>query len=144
MSSSHEKKLVYLLNCTSRFKRVVCISCRPRLDVHKGEGVRRMWTHVERGVKNLIFCKWMAPYILRFPPFLFNFPHSLQVPLFLRCSYVLTLNFLPPTKMLHFLPPKLTKPFISPLNDKIISSIKWEWWRLLLHSHHGMDAYELI
>ena len=30
-----------------------------------GRGVRLMWTHVDRGVKNLIFLgchKWMAPY----------------------------------------------------------------------------------
>src|SRR6218665_3645705 len=54
-----------------------------------------------------------------FPPFLFNFPpiYSSSSPIF-RCSYVLTLNFLLPTKMLHFLPPKLTKSFVSPLNDK--------------------------
>src|SRR6218665_3449331 len=25
-------------HCTSHFKRAVCISCRPRVDVHKGEG----------------------------------------------------------------------------------------------------------
>src|SRR6218665_3860406 len=36
-------------HCTSRFKRAVCISCRPRVDVHMGEGVRPMWTHVDRG-----------------------------------------------------------------------------------------------
>src|SRR6218665_997641 len=44
-------------------------------------------------------------------------PYSSSSPIF-RCFYVLTLNFLLPTKMLHFLPPKLTKPFVSPLNDK--------------------------
>src|SRR6218665_1587867 len=54
---------------TSHFKRAVCISCRPCVDVHKGEGVRPMWTHVDRGrgVKNVIICglhKWMAPYLL--------------------------------------------------------------------------------
>ena len=27
-------------HCTSHFKRAVCISCRQRVDVHKGEGVR--------------------------------------------------------------------------------------------------------
>src|SRR6218665_3764930 len=53
-------------HCTSHFKRAVCISCRPRVDVHKGwgGGVRPMWTG-GRGVKNLIFCgrhKWMTPY----------------------------------------------------------------------------------
>jgi len=25
-------------HCTTRFKRVMCISCRPHVDVHKGEG----------------------------------------------------------------------------------------------------------
>src|SRR6218665_2311079 len=29
---------------TSRFKRAMCISCRPHVDVHKGEGVWPMWT----------------------------------------------------------------------------------------------------
>jgi len=35
------------------------------VDVHKGEGVRPMWTEGSR-VKNVIFCgrhKWMAPNI---------------------------------------------------------------------------------
>src|SRR6218665_387211 len=27
-------------NCTSHFKRAVCISCRPHVDVHRGEGGR--------------------------------------------------------------------------------------------------------
>src|SRR6218665_2573132 len=35
-------------HCTSHFKRAVCISCRPCVDVHKGEGgsgpCGRMWT----------------------------------------------------------------------------------------------------
>jgi len=35
-------------HCTSRFKKVMCISCRPHVDVHKGEGVDgscgRIWT----------------------------------------------------------------------------------------------------
>ena len=32
------------------------ISCRPHVNVHKGEGVRLMWMHVDRGgVKNPIF-----------------------------------------------------------------------------------------
>jgi len=51
--------------CTSRFKRAMCISCRPHVDVHKmSEGGL---DHVDRGpevVKNPIFCgrhKWMAP-----------------------------------------------------------------------------------
>src|SRR6218665_31879 len=55
-------------HCTSHFKRAACISCRPRVDVHKGaEGsgpCGRMWTE-GGGVKNLIFCgrhKWMTPY----------------------------------------------------------------------------------
>src|SRR6218665_179803 len=38
---------------TSRFKRAMCISYQPHVDVHKGGGVWLMWTHVE-GVKNLI------------------------------------------------------------------------------------------
>src|SRR6218665_3023737 len=38
--------------CTSHFKRAVCISCQPRVDVHKGDGVRPMRTG--EGVKNLI------------------------------------------------------------------------------------------
>src|SRR6218665_1219008 len=87
------------------------------------EEVRPMWTHVDRGegVKNLIFCgrhKWMAHYALRFPPFLFNFPLFFKFSPIFRCSYVLTLNFLLPTKKLHFRPPKLTKSFVSPLSDK--------------------------
>ena len=44
-------------------------------------------------------------------------PYSTSSPIF-KCSYVLTLNFLLPTKMLHFLSSKLTKSFVSPLNDK--------------------------
>src|SRR6218665_2519671 len=57
-------------NCTSHFKRAVCISCRPCVDVHKGEGGL---AHVDAcgqgggGVKNVIFCgrhKWMAPYFM--------------------------------------------------------------------------------
>ena len=44
----------------------MCISCRPHVDVYKGEGIRLMWTHVVRGrgVKTLIFWgrhKWIAP-----------------------------------------------------------------------------------
>src|SRR6218665_2606902 len=65
------------------------------------------------------FCgrhKWMAPYTLRFAPVPVQCPPILQVSPIFRCSYVLTLNFLPPTKILRFLPPKL--PFVSPLNDK--------------------------
>ena len=52
-------------HCTSRFKRAMCISCRPHVDVHKGgEGP----AHVDAcgqgvgEVKNLIFCghhKWV-------------------------------------------------------------------------------------
>jgi len=48
-------------HCSSRFKRAMCISCRPHVDVHRGEG---SLAHVDTGVKNLIFCrhhKWMAP-----------------------------------------------------------------------------------
>src|SRR6218665_896084 len=51
----------------------MCISCRSRVDVHKGEGglaVWHMWTHVDRGrgVRNLIFCgryKWISPRAIR-------------------------------------------------------------------------------
>ena len=71
----------------------------------------------EGGHKPDSFCerhKWMAPYILRFPPAPVQFPPILQVPPIFRCSYVLTLNFLPPTKMLHFL------PINFPLNDKFL------------------------
>jgi len=44
-------------HCTSHFKRAVCISCRPCVDVHKGEGDP---DHVDacgqgEGVKNVIF-----------------------------------------------------------------------------------------
>src|SRR6218665_1304934 len=89
-------------------------------------GVRPMWTHVDRGegVMNLIpflnvINGWpLIPYTLRFPPAPVQFPPILQVPFIFRCSYVLTLNFLLPTKMLHILPPNMTKPFVSPLNDK--------------------------
>ena len=34
-------------HCTSRFKRAMCISCRPHVDVHKG-ALWLMWTHVDR------------------------------------------------------------------------------------------------
>ena len=34
-------------HCTSRFKRAMCISCRPHVDVYKG--VLLIWTHVDRG-----------------------------------------------------------------------------------------------
>ena len=37
------------IHCTSRFKRAMCISCRPHVDVHKWEGVWLMWTLVDRG-----------------------------------------------------------------------------------------------
>src|SRR6218665_3432420 len=54
-------------HCTSHFKRAVCISCRPCVDVHKGGGgsgpCGRMWTG-GGGSKTLFFCgrhKWMAP-----------------------------------------------------------------------------------
>src|SRR6218665_3293496 len=58
--------------CTSHFKRAVCISCRlrPRVDVHKGGGgsgpCGPMWTE-GRGLKNPIFRgrhKWMTPSVL--------------------------------------------------------------------------------
>jgi len=39
-------------HCTSRFKRVMCISCRPHVDVHKG----RSPAHVDRGwIKKMMF-----------------------------------------------------------------------------------------
>src|SRR6218665_201519 len=45
---------------TSRFKRAMCISYRPDVDVHKGEGSgpsSLLWAHVNRGegVENPIF-----------------------------------------------------------------------------------------
>ena len=47
-------------HCKSRFRRAMCISCRPHVDVHKG-----CLAHVDRGkgVKIPIFLrhKWMAP-----------------------------------------------------------------------------------
>src|SRR6218665_3524678 len=57
-------------HCTSHFKRAVCISCRPCVDVHKVGGGPG---HVDacgqgEGVKNVIFCgrhKWMAPNLAR-------------------------------------------------------------------------------
>src|SRR6218665_1688789 len=53
-------------HCTSHFKRAMCITgtCRLHVDLHKGEGVWLMWTHVDREVKNLISLwqrKRMAP-----------------------------------------------------------------------------------
>ena len=63
-------------HCTSRFRRAMCISCRPHVDVHKGEGSAgscgRMWTGGGE-VKNPIFCgchKWMA---------LMGYYHSLDI-----------------------------------------------------------------
>ena len=57
-------------HCTSRFRRAMCISCRLQLDIHKGEGIWLMWTHVDGGRESKIrfFCgrhKWMAPMSLR-------------------------------------------------------------------------------
>jgi len=50
-------------HCTNRFKRAVWISCRPRVDVHKGEGGL---AHVDRGggQKPDFYGrhKWMTPY----------------------------------------------------------------------------------
>ena len=40
-------------HCTSCFKRVMCISCRPHVDVHKGVGGWLMWTG---GSKIRFFC----------------------------------------------------------------------------------------
>jgi len=52
-------------HCTSRFKRALCISCRPHVDFHKGRRVWLLWTHVDRGRGQIwFFCgrhKWMAP-----------------------------------------------------------------------------------
>src|SRR6218665_3611387 len=55
---------------TSHFKRAVCISCRPYVDVHKGGGgsgpCGRMWTEGGGGQKRDFFCgrhKWMAPIV---------------------------------------------------------------------------------
>src|SRR6218665_2054715 len=45
--------------CTSHFKKAVCISCRPCVDVHKGGGESgpcgRMWTRGRRGQKRDFF-----------------------------------------------------------------------------------------
>src|SRR6218665_270650 len=45
--------------CTSHFKRAVCISCRPCVDVHKGGGgsgpCGRMWTEGGEGKKRDFF-----------------------------------------------------------------------------------------
>jgi len=65
LSSSPDKKLLLIVqlkinynhivefqegHCTSRFKRAMCISCRPHVDIHKEErGDWLMWTHVDRG-----------------------------------------------------------------------------------------------
>src|SRR6218665_650096 len=46
-------------------------------------------------------------------------PYSPQFPLFFRCSYVLTLNFLSPTKMLYFLPAKFTKQSVTVTLSKL-------------------------
>src|SRR6218665_1981818 len=62
-------------HCTSHFKRAVCISCRPCVDVHKGEEGP---AHVDacgqgRGGQKRDFCrrhKWMAPNIIFFGAFL--------------------------------------------------------------------------
>jgi len=56
-------------HCASSFKRAMCISCRPHVDVHKGEGVWLMWALVDRGEggQKPDFCgrhKWMTPYLL--------------------------------------------------------------------------------
>src|SRR6218665_1972409 len=83
-----------------------------------------MWTHVNRGegVKNLIFCgrhKWMVPYALRFPPVPVQFLPILQVPPIFRCSYICSYTkFSFPYQNVTFPSPKLTKPFVSPLNEK--------------------------
>src|SRR6218665_553428 len=43
-------------HCTSRFKRVMCVSCRPHVDVHKGEGGWLMW----RGDGSKSWFLWMS------------------------------------------------------------------------------------
>src|SRR6218665_4033385 len=52
-------------HCTSHFKRAVCISCRPRVDVHKGVGGGSgPCGQGEGGSKTRFFCgrhKWMTP-----------------------------------------------------------------------------------
>jgi len=58
-------------HCTSRFKRVMCISCRLHVDVHKGggEGVWLMWTHVDRGSqKSDVFVDVINAWPRRRPP----------------------------------------------------------------------------
>src|SRR6218665_1985332 len=55
-------------HCTSHFKRAVCISCRPCVDVHKGEGGSGPCGQGEGGAKNVIFFgrhKWMAPKLIQ-------------------------------------------------------------------------------
>src|SRR6218665_1815475 len=44
-------------HCTSHFKRAACISCRPHVDVHKGEerGVLPKWTHTFSMLYNILF-----------------------------------------------------------------------------------------
>ena len=62
-SRSHISALGPDGHCTSHFKRAMCISCRPHMDVHKGEGAWLMWTG-GGGQKHDFFCgrhKWMAP-----------------------------------------------------------------------------------
>jgi len=47
-------------HCTGRFKRAMCISFRPHVDVHKGGGgAWPMWTHVNRGDQKPDFL-WMS------------------------------------------------------------------------------------
>ena len=49
--SSFSFRLGRLIYCrpTSRFKIAMCISYRPHVDVHKGDEVWLIWTHVDRG-----------------------------------------------------------------------------------------------
>src|SRR6218665_1202801 len=42
-------------HCTSHFKRAVCISCQPCVDVHKGRGGPAHVDACGQGVKNVIF-----------------------------------------------------------------------------------------
>src|SRR6218665_3876538 len=113
-----------LLNCTSRFREWcvfhvdrVWTSTRGRESGPCG----RMWTEEREGGEKPDFCgrhKWMAPYILRFPPIQFNFLHILQLPPIFEMFLCFYTKFSSPYQNVTFPSPKLTKPFVSPLNDK--------------------------
>src|SRR6218665_62052 len=87
------------------------------------EGVGPMWMHVDKrggGQKpDFLWTSYMdGPLCPPIPPFLFNFTPILQDPpcfqMFL-CSYI---KFSSPYQNVTFPSPKLTKSFVSPLNDK--------------------------